>query len=181
MLALIDRTQSVRPVCQRSRGFSVVEVLGALVLSLILATVAMVSLRLYQKDLPLNGTANRLAHLMATARAMAISRNGTFAVIIDRTYNNFWVDEIDSAGNKLVPKVISPESIGELVVVDSILPGSGQPAVARFNPDGSSDDLYIHLKLKSRQQSTDERDVTTVRLYGPTGQSRVFQQRRLTP
>jgi hypothetical protein len=165
---------------RRNRGFTALELLGAMVLSLILLTVGMAGFRLYERELPLSGAAGRLTHGLATARTMAIARNSTFTVVIDRRFNHYYIDETDRFGGVLAPQVVAPESFGEQVIVESILPLNASVVRARFFPDGSSDELYIHMKLANRVNSNDEADVTTVRLYGPTGQSRVFENQRLT-
>jgi hypothetical protein len=163
------------------RAFTSIELLGAIVLSLILASVGIAAFRLYDREQPLTSASGRLTHAFATARSLAISRNSTFTVVIDRRYNQYFIDETDRLGLVLVPKVVGPESLGDLVTVEQILPGDQEVVRARFFADGSGDDLYIHLKLAGRATSSDPGDVTTVRLYGPTGMSRVFENQQLEP
>ena len=165
----------------RARAFTSIEVLGVVIIGMILVAVAIVGMRLYEKQLPVRGTAGRLTHAFASARAMAISRNSTFMVVVDRHMNSFWIDETDRFGALLVPKVVAPTSLGEAVTIRNAFPQDAAVLNLRFFPDGSSDDVYIYLELLGAREVNRAGDIVTVRLYGPTGVGEVFERELLPP
>lgn len=162
------------------------ELFAALVVSLILTLVAIAGYRVYQRQMPVKYTAQRLVHSFSAARAFAIAHNDIFCVQYDPVRRNFWIDQTDETGLPVVAKVVRPEVIDEKVAVDGLQFAQGPqvqsgPAIPiRFFPDGSSDDVRIYLRMKADDPATSE-SIYTVRLYGPTGQSRLFERRRLAP
>ena len=170
--------------CRCRRGFSALEFVTAVVISMILATIAFSGLRLYEQDLPARALAKRINHAFSSARAFAIAQNAIYSVQLDLEHGNFWIDETDGLGNPVVPKVVRPEPFDEKVQIESVLFGlnpadpSQGPIPIRFLPDGSSDDVTIYLKLLEAT-GDDPRQIQTVRLYGPTGMSKVFENVRL--
>jgi Tfp pilus assembly protein FimT len=179
-------------------GFSVIELLGALLLSAIVATMALAATGIFERQMPLSSAAQRLAGAMATARAMAISQadaNVGYAVVIDRLTSGtqttaalpqFWIDKIDATtGATKTPKVVAPETFGEKTWLDAIyVNGAKNNSGAirlRFLDTGVGDDACVYLKLKADVNDASVGKVTTVRLYGATGQSRVFEHRKLVP
>lgn len=178
-------TDPAQTILRRSRlGFTTVEFIGVMVISLILGTIAMAGFRLYQKELPVKYAARRIVHAFATARAFAIAHNSVYTVQIDRVHRNFWIDETDQVGRPTAPKVTRPEPIDERIEIEAIQFTQTAPvaltdvASVRFFPDGSSDDLRIFMKLELAD-ALDDNNIYSVRLYGPTGQSRVFENQRL--
>jgi Tfp pilus assembly protein FimT len=168
---------------RRARAFTTIELLGAVSISVILSIVALSGYRVFHRTMPLDQTASRLSHACSTARAYAINKNSTYSVKIDLTYLNFWIDETDENGNPIVSKVIRPEPIHDHVEVIEIRYGNvpvGPNATAlpiRFFSDGSSDDVRIFLKLKSTDINRNE-NFHTLRIYGPTGHSKIFKRQR---
>lgn len=180
MAHAVARTFRLCRVGGRVSAFSTLEVLAAIVVSLILASIGLASMRLYQVELPISGSGNRLCYAFSTARTMAISRNSTFAVVINTDYSNFWINELDSNGNTVAAKVVTPETIDPRVAIAEIIPApTTSEAIFKFFPDGHSDNGAVYLKLKSRLASLNTGDFTTVRVYGPTGQSRVFERNQV--
>lgn len=174
----------VRSGIGRRRAFTSVELMGAVVLSMILSVVAITSYRLYERELPVKYAARRLSHAMATARTMAVANSSIYTVQIDRAYHNFWIDETDEFGQPTVAKVVSPESLDPKVQIDGVQFGSTDSSLynnvtsVRFFSDGSSDDVSVTLKMLA-DNAQDPKNIFTVRLYGPTGQSKVFERQRL--
>jgi Tfp pilus assembly protein FimT len=168
------------------RGFSSVEFIGAVVISMVLSVIAVAGYRIYQRDLPLREGARRLAHTFSTARAFAISNNSVYTVQIDRQYHNFWIDETNAVGVPILPKVTRPEPLDDRVRINDILFGANSAVgvasltPVRFFSDGSSDDVRVFMNLAD-VQTTDSASICTVRLYGPTGQSRIFEGEWLLP
>ena len=149
--------------------------MGAIVLSMILTVVAFAGYRVYEREMPTKFMARRLTSTFSMARASAIAHNSTFTVKIDRKHENFWLDETTAGGAILVPKVTSPEQFDEKVEIKSIIFGQNSATTAEvthihFYADGSSDDVNLALILKGQSGA----NTYTVRLYGPTGLSRVI-------
>ena len=170
--------------------------LGALTLSVILSIFAVAGYRVYERDLPAKSAAHRIAHTYSMARSMAIARNGTFTVKFDRKQDNWWIDETTAAGDLLFARVDSTEKLGEKVRITNIQfglpqedgedifidnPVVGDQVAVRFFPDGSSDQVSVYLKPVERLDENNPADTYTVRLYGPTGQSRVFPGEERAP
>lgn len=182
-----------RPVmCVRQDGgFSTVELVTALAIGMILTVVGLAGLRLLQVEERVESAAVRLSNAMSAARTLAVSQNGYYRVALDLDHDNFWIDEIedpaiDPLADPLTPKVVHPEALGELVIVESVLiQGVGSPVTSGlqafvFRPDGSADvDAIITLMISS-QDATIEDNLMTVRLYGATGSNTIFPRERLT-
>lgn len=170
---------------RRRRAFTMVEVMAAITVSLILSVVAVASYRLYQHEMPVKYAGQRLSHAFAMARSYAVANNGYYALKIDRAHQNFWLDATDETGVVVaVPKVASPELFDEKVAIDGIQFGANagseptdEVVPILFRPDGSSDD--VHLYLRTAGSAGQGADLCTVRLYGPTGMSRVIVGQRL--
>jgi Tfp pilus assembly protein FimT len=165
-------------------GFTSIEFMGAMVIGAIISVLAIGSYRLYERELPVRHAARRLVHALSSARALAISQNLPYAVLIDRRYQNFWVDQVNAAGATTVPKVVSPEPFGKKVQLIDIQFGltpvsasATDPVVIRFFPDGSSEDARIFLRMINAPNAPAA--TYTVRNYGPTGQARVFENQQL--
>ena len=161
------------------------ELLAAILVMLILTAIAMAGFRLYDQRAPVDHSATRLAHMFSTARAMAISHNTSYGVRVSTEKRNFWIDEIIPSGYPLVSQVVPPEQFADGTIVHDFLYGLNQAPLepiwlVRFFADGSSDDVSIILALDTFEPTRDE-DFTTVRVYGPTGQTRVFENERRLP
>ena len=161
-----------------------IEFMGAMAIGLILSVLALSGFRLYEREMPLRHSAGRLAAAFSTARALAISNTGTYSVQVDVKARNFWIDETNSFGEPIVPKVLAPEKLDDTVTLAGIYFGA-QPAPQygtvtriRFYSDGSSEDARLYLILAGAN-AADPANFDTVRLYGPTGASRVFERQRL--
>lgn len=159
--------------------------MAAVVIGAIVSVLAMGTYRLYERELPVRHAARRLAHGLSSARALAISQNAPYAVLIDRRYGNFWIDQVDTAGKTTTPKVVPPEAFGEKVQLIDIQFGltpvsttAADPIVIRFLPDGSSEDVRVYLRMISAPNTPGA--TWTVRNYGPTGQSKVFENQQLS-
>jgi Tfp pilus assembly protein FimT len=172
------------PHGRRWRGFSTIELFAVVVITLILSVIAVAGYRVYQHQMPVKYTAQRMVHSFSVARAFAISQNTVYAVQIDPVHRNYWIDQTDQNGAPQVPKVVSPELIDAQVDIDSVQFSLGQPVIngpvisIRFFPDGSSDDVHVFFRMKV-DDATVPFSIFTVRLYGPTGESRLFENQRL--
>lgn len=168
----------------RRSAFTTIEMLGGLSISVILTVIALSGYRVFHRNMPLDQTAGQLSHVCSTARAYAISHNSTYTVKIDLTHRNFWIDATDENGNPIVSQVIHPESIHDHVEINEIrfgnTPISSNTSILpiRFFSDGSADDVRIFLKLWSQDTNHNEA-YYTLRIYGPTGHSKIFKFQRL--
>ena len=167
----------------RGRGFSSIEFFAAAVIGMILTVVAVAGYRVYQRQMPVKFTAQRLVHGFSAARAFAVAHNSYFTLQLDLGHRTFWIDQVDATGAPVAPKVVNPEMLDEKVAVEGVQFGQNPPppniiVPIRFFPDGSSDDVHIFLRMKADNAAADA-NIFTVRLYGPTGMSRLFENRRL--
>ncbi len=165
-------------------GYTALELAAVVLIIMVLTLGSLAGVRHIGYREPVEQNARRLAQAFAGARSYAIANNSTFTVRIDLARRNFWIDETSPAGATIQPKVTRPELLDPTVAVEQFIYGalvneSPQHSV-RFFADGSSDDVSIVLR-RAEENPADEKDVSTVRLYGPTGQSKVFHGRRLTP
>lgn len=171
-------------VTKNAAAFTTVEFMGVMVIAMVLSVIAFAGFHIYKKEMPVKGDAERINYAFANARAQAIANNGYYSVNFDIANHNFWLDETDSAGNTTVHKVTSPEKLNDKVVIDDVLFGLNPAPVqdgiisVLFSPDGSSDDASFYLRLSSADPQV-AANIVTVRLYGPTGLSKVFENQRL--
>lgn len=171
---------------RKAHAFTTVEFMGVMVIAMILSAIAIGGLHLYEQEMPVKTDARRLNYAFANARAQAIANNGYFALNIDLGNRNFWLDETDVVGNPINPKVTHPEKLNDKVVIANaqfgLDPSSTIDGIIKvlFFPDGSSDDARFYLRLTGADAS-DTENIFTVRLYGPTGLSKVFENQRLEP
>ena len=170
---------------QSALAFTTIEFIGAVVVMLVLAVIGLAGFRIYEREMPVKHVAKSLNHAFSSARTFAIAQNAVYSVQINLNFNNFWIDETNELGQTLLAKVVRPEPIGDQVEIDSIFFGSTrinntQSSIpVRFLPDGSSDDVTVYLRLAAAD-STNPANIYTIRLYGPTGLSRIFENQRLT-
>lgn len=170
------------------RGFTVLELMTAVLIALIVGSVATAGFFIYEKQMPLDQTGRRLTYFFSLARSHAVGQNAPFAFQFDPENSIFWLDCVDDSGNITVPKVQRPEKIDEKVEVFSMYSGSTEiyasgdedTLTTTFYSDGSCDDLRILIKLKGTDETVAE-NVHTIRLYGPTAQSKVFEHQIMIP
>ena len=154
------------------------EMVVTMLIIMVLSTISVAGYNVYQRESPVKFAADRLlSGAMSAARGYAVANNAVYTVKIDPTYQTYWIDESDDLGGTVVPKVTSPASIGERVALVGISYGvtplttstqTGLPI--RFFPDGSCDDVRVTLRLGDASSTV----FYAVRVYGPTGQSRVL-------
>ena len=179
----------------RPTAFTFLEMLTVLIISMILLVIGFSGVRLFQRQLPVQSAASRLSHALSTARSFAISQNRFYRPSLDLDRSNFWIDEVDAsvvAGGlssrsqiAKTPKVVSPERIDDRARIEGVLL-TGVPGLQTtgfqffiFRPDGSADrDARIFLYQVSDDPAIDS-NITTLRLYGPTGHNKVFRGQRI--
>lgn len=201
----LEQTDAARPARRRAllgarvpramvpsmvrRGYSVMELLTVIMVGLIVSVIGFSGFQIYERRLPARSSALRFSYALSTARTFAISRNGFYRVVLDLDNENFWIDELadpaDTSFGEYRPKVVSPERIDERARIEGVLQtGSGAVQTSGFQrfvfrPDGSSDrDARIYF-FNRGEDTTLERNIYTVRLYGPTGVNEVFDRQRL--
>ncbi|MEN6625843.1 MAG: GspH/FimT family protein [Candidatus Sumerlaeia bacterium] len=184
----MQQLRSVQPsrhaACRGRRGFSALELTAAILIILILSITGMAGVRFIGIHDRTEQSARRLTHAFSTARSMAIANNSTYTVRIDMAHRNYWIDETTVGLQTIAAKVVRPELLEQGVVIDTFLYGTTvntDPArVVRFFADGSSDDVTI-MMCNETDDRGDASNFYTVRVYGPTGQCRVFEKQRLEP
>lgn len=162
--------------CSREWGFTSAELLIVITIGTILAVIAGAGYRLYERESPVKYAAQRLNRAAATARSYAVTNNDYYALIIDTKFQNFWIDIVDKDGVTIDNgwKVTAPESLGDKVslvawngTIDGRVPEERRVV---FQPDGSSGNAKLWLKMGDSASKV----YYAVRIYGPTGQSRVM-------
>jgi Tfp pilus assembly protein FimT len=173
----------------RVRGFSALEMITALAIGMILTVVGIAGLKVFQTERRVDATAARFSNALSGARTLAVAGNGFYRVTLDLRFDNFWIDEIedpaiDPLADPLTPKVVSPEKFTENVIVEGVLFGGAAEAVTTgpqyfvFRPDGSADNEAIVTFMIRGKDPSDESNLVSVRLYGPTGHNEVFPGER---
>ncbi|MCE5229201.1 prepilin-type N-terminal cleavage/methylation domain-containing protein [bacterium] len=169
----------------RRRGFTALEVTAAVLIILILAAVGMAGVKLIGHRDRVDESARRLVHAFSVARAMAIGNNTTYTVRIDSTHRNFWLDETSVTGETIAAKVIRPELFEQNVIIDKFIYGPitvnfEEVRPVRFFADGSSDDVTIQMR-NNFDSASNPANIDTIRVYGPTGQCKLFLNERREP
>lgn len=173
-----NKSQTTR----RSRGFTMLEFTITVLIGLILAVISGAAYFIYQRDLPVKYAAGRLNQCLSTARAYAIANNSIYTVQLDPHYLNYWIDETDDLGQVTVPKVTTPEKLGDKVDLAAVMmdgvavPTNLNTISIRFFADGSCDDTSLTLATGQGAQAL----YYTVRIYGPSGLGRVFHSTTTT-
>ncbi len=178
-----------------NRGFSLIESLTVMAIMMIVATIGFSAFQIFDSEQTAAKTAKRFSHALSTAQGFAIEQNGFFRVVLDLENTVFWIDEIPDPAlvpNVLVdqtivirPKIISPEDVGKLVTVEGVLDSGGGALQTSgfqnfiFGPDGGADRDTRVFFFRTRDDPTSDRNIFTVRLYGPTGSNEVFERQRI--
>lgn len=165
----------------RRAGFTSMELVVALIVAMILATVGAAGYYVYQREAPVAYAAKRLSYAAATARSYAIVNNAPYALQIQAQYNgnmvqNYWIDELDDTASQVVSRMVTNQQpMGQKVYLVGAAYGGVESSytdslTVKFFPDGSSDDVNLTL----RQGDAGSQLFYGVRIYGPTGMSRVM-------
>lgn len=166
-------------------GFSALELALAILILSIMTIIGMVSLRMAGQYDRVHQSASRLQHAFSVARSMAIANNSTYTVWIDMTHHNFWVDETYMNGQTIAAKVVHPQLLEANVAIDTFIYGTVTTNIeavrpVRFFADGSCDDVTIMLR-NDGDSASNPKNIDTIRVYGPTGQTRLFENERREP
>lgn len=187
----------------RRGGFSVVELLVVVTIIIILTLSAVGGYTRFAAARHVESGAESIRMVLNTARSYAISTNRWHRVVFqfrnpmtgqeDFTY---WIDDIyqntsttpnpASPGTDpgiLKPKVTSPEPLDSVLRIASVRVDNGvtnntydsqtnNAVVVRFKPDGSSDGVLVNL-LRKNQDRTNASNYTQIKVYSPSGSSRV--------
>ena len=162
-------------------GFTTVEVLVVLLIIALLATITLPVFTGRNRDSEIAADARKIQRLFTTARSYALGNNGYYSATFSLDLQSYWIDQTDSFGAVVQPKVTTPEKVNGLVVIEDIdapsgLFSAGQVSI-RFYPQGNSDDATIHLRRASGG-SADPAQFFTIKLYGPTGRADVLENQR---
>ena len=168
----------IKRIQSRTRaGFTFLEALTVLLIIGILSSFAFLAYGTYRRALRAKSTAQQLEALLGAARTMAINQNAHTQAVIDLSTSGLWIDQTDSAGNVLAPKVTTPDSWSSLVrMIDVSVNGTSftnSLVRIRFHPDGTSDAARIVL-LSVGTDSRGTSDTRTLKLYSSTARTRTF-------
>jgi prepilin-type N-terminal cleavage/methylation domain-containing protein len=161
----------------KKRAFTATEMLVVLLILSILATISLSIFATQRKGSVISSEAQKLRMLMTTARSYALARNGYFRVAINMDRPSCWLDEVDSAGLVIKPKVVTSEPINEEIRIPEIKVDSsshkGGLVVLQFNPNGTSNEASIYL-IRAEADRTKPANFTTLKLYAPTARVDTF-------
>lgn len=182
-----------RPPLSTNTGFSLLEMITAMTIGLVVSVIGFSGMTMFQNKLPIKSTTDRFVHALSTARSAAIGQNSFFQVTVDLDNESFWIDEVlDPLTNAqlppfniIKPKVIPPEKLEKRIEIESIL-DIGSNSVFNdglqffiYRPDGSAvRDAKIYF-IRKTDDSDKAMNFYTVRLYGPTGASQIFPNRKI--
>jgi Tfp pilus assembly protein FimT len=164
---------------QRARrdGYSLLEALTVLLVIGILTSFAFLVYSSYRRSLQAKTSAQQIVALLGAARALAINQNAHTQAVLDLNTSGLWIDQTDSNGQVLAPKLTTPESWSAYVrVVEVDVNGTPyQTGLVRiqFHPNGTSDFARIVL-FSDSGDSRSTGDYLTVKLYSSTARSRTF-------
>ena len=168
-------------------GMTLMELLTVV---LILVVLSMLSLgafsRQHQVSL-LHNEALKVQSTLGLARSRAISQNVPYQFDFWTTNPSYWIDRLASDGMSIEQsRETTPAQVNALVIMDvAVSPPNAFPATAlvdivsiRFQSDGSSEDAVIHL-IREGADASDPSQYYSVKLYGPSGSSKIFPNVRL--
>jgi prepilin-type N-terminal cleavage/methylation domain-containing protein len=173
----------IDPAARRSRGFSALELLVAVIIISIVSTAGVLGYSNYRQRNELESAARKITSTMSAARQYAITTNAPYQVVLNLPSEAFWIDEMDALGTSIrrqqatlpgeMPDFVTIES----ATVESVAATSGRVEI-KFWPDGHSDNATIVLLHDSNLGNTKE-NVLSIKVYGPTGASRIHLGQRL--
>ncbi len=168
-------------------GMTLMEMLTVV---LILVVLSLLSLGAFSRQHQVSLLHNEALKVQATlglARSRAISQNVPYQFDFWTTNPSFWIDRLAGDGLSIdQSRETTPGRVDPLVVIDVVVsPPNAFPATSlvdivsiRFQPDGSSEDAVIHL-IRAGADASDPTQFYSVKLYGPSGNSRIFPNVKL--
>lgn len=171
----------MREPVKNQRALTMIEVVVALIIITLLATISLTSISGRKHLSVVAAQARKIDRALATARSYALAENGHFQVLFLLDKRVFWIDETDAEGNVIRPKIVSPQPFDEDIIIPDIIVDSivhqTDPAAIRFFPGGKSSEAAIYI-LRKGDEPTNERLYYTVKLYSPTGRSDILENQR---
>lgn len=178
-------SRSGMPVAARGisakHAFTATEMLVVLLIIVVLSAISLSVFVTQRKGSVMASETQKLRMLMNTARSYALGRNGYFQVAVNMDRPSYWLDEVDSAGQVIRPKVVTSEAVDpEILIpeikVDSVSYTQGL-VVLRFNPNGTSNEASVYM-IRAEADKTKATNFTTIKLYAPTARIDTFTGER---
>jgi prepilin-type N-terminal cleavage/methylation domain-containing protein len=159
------------------RAYSLLEIVIVLAILSIFSTFAILSYSTYREHARIKNSAQEILSTLSTARTLAINQNSYFSVVIDISGRKFWINEVDSFGHTVRPKIISPQSLQELIRITDVKVNTIRRLVGEsrilFRPNSTSDQASIHLLRESDNPAIEE-NYYTITLYASTAQAQIL-------
>lgn len=151
------------------------------VIVLFASTVALLGYANYRNTSEVRSTAEKVKAALVNARSRALQNNLPSAVVFDLDNHQFWVDNLDMAGDVRQPKVVPPEFLPPNVLIDSVRLASvefltGQRRVV-FQPDGTNPFLTINLRRFDDTGVNDE-GFYAIQMYPTSPEPRIYPNER---
>ena len=171
----------MRFLVHKRRGFSALEIVIVLVILSIFSSFAILSYSSYKKQARVKHAAQAVNSTLTTARTLAINQNADFQVQIDISGRHFWIDQLDSRGRIVKPKVTGsnwlPEgSLFTDVTMGGVTYNSGRVAIV-FDADGSAEYATIHL-IGENMDASQPSNYFSIRIYPSTGLTHIYKNQR---
>jgi len=165
----------------RVAGYSLLEALTVLVVMAIITSFAVVVYGSYRRAARARSAAQQFEALFGTARTLAINQNAHFQAVLDLGNSGLWIDQVDSLGQVITPKITTPEAWSAYVhPVELFINGLPYPtglARIQFHPNGTSDAARIVL-LSEGADSRSTGELLTVKLFSSTARTRTYPGNR---
>lgn len=176
------------------RAYSAVELITAIAIGLIVATLGFSGLRIFHNEAPVKSVSQRFSHALSTARSFAVARNAFFSVVLDIDRRSFWINQINDPASdpndptfisRYRPKVVTPEFVDKRVTIEGVQFVFNGPLLSAgiqeviFAPDGSSNFDARFTFYDTERGAADPGNIYTVRLYGPTGHNKIYPRQRI--
>ena len=176
-----------KPQNSHLRGFTVTEVMVALVIISIATATIMFSYTRFLAGTALDSTSRDIKGILDLARSSAISINSTHRVTFQLqdpnpatsgvgTRQSFWIDRyaLDTTGTPYWQKQITePRWLPDSVLITDVSDSTGTYEYIEFNSDGTAQAKIIHLIGRNENQSVASNYYSIV-VYPSTAISKIY-------
>lgn len=178
----------VRIATRHRHGVTLLELLAVLLILVIFAGFFVGGFVRQRQVALLRSESQQIQALIGLARSRAITESVPQQLVFWPDQPAYWIDRLSPDGLSIEQsQVTTPQPVNRLLRLDmDVETVYGSPATNPegnlvtifFRPDGSSDSATFWMRRRAADP-TDPTEYYSIRLYGPTGRSRVFPNQRL--